>query len=139
MAKLSPLLLLLILGHVIFFTPTLSCPEYQKQALLHFKASIINATSSTESTLLNRLQSWSSSSDCCNWDRVSCSSSFSSRTVIALYLEDLILQKDPMVLTSTILTPLFRIKSLTYLDLYHNRIQGELPGDGFASLPTSPN
>ncbi|XP_065626914.1 receptor-like protein 46 [Quercus suber] len=134
MAKLS-LLLLLVLGLLILFTPSLSCPEHQKQALLQFKASLINATTSfSPKSPLALLESWNSSLDCCHWDMVNCSSRFDSRNVGSLYLEDLIWSKEPIVLSSTILTPLFRIRSLTHLVMSWNQIQGELPGDGFANL-----
>ena len=136
MAKLS---LLLLLELLIFFTPSLSCPEYQKQALLNFKASLINSTTTTSSSEGQRVllfESWNSSSDCCNWERVNCSSSLGSRTVIALYLNDLVdqLPREHTVLTSNILTPLFHIGSLTHLNMSKNKIQGQLPSDGFANL-----
>ena len=140
MAKLSLLLLLLVLLTLV--TTSLSCPEHQKQALLHFKASIINATSSTKSTL-NRLDSWNSSSDCCHWDGVNCSSHFGSKTVLALYLDHITLysretvwlySQETVWLPSTILTPLFHIRSLMHLDLSNNLIRGELPGDNFGNL-----
>ena len=131
MAKLSLLLLPVLLT---FVATSLSCPEHQKQALLHFKASIINATSSTE-IKLNQLDSWNSSSDCCHWDGVNCSSHFGSKTVLALYLDYIITwnSQEP-VLPSTILTLLFHIRSLMQLDLSNNSIQGELPRDGFGNL-----
>ena len=130
MAKLSVLLVLLIL-----FTSSLCCPEDQKQALLQFKASVINATASPKS-LRVPFDTWNFSSDCCNWDMVSCSSRFGARTVIALNLYSLV--DAPFwyskVLSSTILTPLFHIRSLMHLDVSDNWMQGELPGDGFANL-----
>ncbi|XP_023922291.1 receptor-like protein 46 [Quercus suber] len=140
MAKLT---LLLLLELLIFFTPSLSCPEYQKQALLNFKASLINSTSTTTTTTSSSeaqrvllFESWNSSSDCCDWERVNCSSSLGSRTVTALYLHNLVdqLPWEHTVLTSNILTPLFHIRSLTHLEMSKNKIQGELPSDGFANL-----
>ncbi|KAM3693411.1 hypothetical protein ACJW31_08G164700 [Castanea mollissima] len=132
MAKLSLLLALLI-----FFTPSLCCPEDQKQALLEFKSSLIKTTSSPSLEIpLFELESWNSSSDCCNWKRVICSTRFHPRTVIALYLDSLVSMQstEPIVVTSTILTPLFRIRSLMLLDMTGNQIQGELPGDNVANL-----
>ncbi|KAK4608507.1 hypothetical protein RGQ29_002070 [Quercus rubra] len=119
MAKLSLLLLVLF----IFFIPSLCCPEYQKQALLHFKASLINATiSSSPKIELYRLESWNSSSDCCHWDRVECSSHFGSRIVTALSLWNLLdVSQDQRV-------------SLMNLDLTGNLIHGEFPANGFANL-----
>jgi hypothetical protein len=129
MAKLITQLLALL----ILFIPSLSCPHHQKQALLHFKASILNATaySSNKDMLLFSFKSWNTTSDCCNWERVHCSSRFDSRTVIALYLDNLV---ELLVLTSTIFTPLFHIRSLTHLDISLNGIEGELPGNGWANL-----
>ena len=134
MAKLNLLLLVLL----TFVTTSLSCPEHQKQALLQFKASIINAISSTESTLY-RLDSWNSSSDCCHWDGVICSSRFGSKTLLDLYLDAIMLNshvQKPMSMwfPSTILSPLFHIRSLMHLDLSNNLIRGELPGDSFGNL-----
>ncbi|XP_065622560.1 receptor-like protein 46 [Quercus suber] len=135
MAKLSLLVLLLLLVLLTFVTTSLFCPEHQKQALLHFKASIINATSLTETTL-HWLDSWNSSSDCCHWDGVICSTHFGSKTVLALYLDNFITSnsEETLWLPSTILTPLFHIRSLMHLDFSNNSIEGELPRDGFGNL-----
>ena len=115
--------------------PSLGYPEDKKQPLLQFKSSLIKTTSSLslESQLID-LESWNSSLDCCNWDRVVCSTRFHSRTAIALYLDNLISMQsiEPKLVTSTILTTLFRIRCLMLLDMARNRIQGELPG--FANL-----
>ena len=130
MEKLSILLVLLIL-----FTSSLCCPEDKKQALLQFKASLINATASSK-RLRVKFETWNFSSDCCNWDMVSCSSRFGARTVIARDLQYLVDMQfwDSTVLSSTILTPLFHIRSMIHLDLSLNKIQGELTGDGFANF-----
>ena len=135
MAKLNLLLPLLLPVLLTFVATSLSCPEHQKQALLNFKASIINATSLKESTLY-RLDSWNSSSDCCHWDGVSCSSHFGAKTMLALYLDGIIPSnlQESVWLPSTISTPLFHIRSLMHLDLSDNSIQGELPRDGFGNL-----
>ena len=129
MAKLMSLLQLVL---VILFTPSLCCPEDQKQALLHFKASFFNATAYFP------FKTWNSNSDCCRWEWVSCNSPFGSKTVISLDLSALILEweaKEPRVLSFTIYTPLFRIRSLTFLSLSSNRIQGgELLGDSLANM-----
>uniref|UniRef100_A0A7N2KKV4 Leucine-rich repeat-containing N-terminal plant-type domain-containing protein n=1 Tax=Quercus lobata TaxID=97700 RepID=A0A7N2KKV4_QUELO len=135
MAKLSLPLLLLVL--LIFFTTSFSCPQHQKQALLQFKASLFNATSPFTSDKENKpifFESWNSSSDCCDWHLVNCNSQFDSRNVIALDLRRLFGRLEPIVLASTILTPLFHIRSLMQLHLSSNQIQGELPGDGIANL-----
>nr|POE98029.1 receptor-like protein 12 [Quercus suber] len=131
MAKLSLPLLLLV--HVIYFTTSFSCPQHQKEALLHFKASLFNVTSSFPSDkedLLSQFESWNSGSDCCDWDRVNCDYQFGSRNVIALNLRGFWTLE---LVASTILTPLFHIRSLTHLDLAWSRTRGELPGDGIAN------
>jgi hypothetical protein len=131
MAKVMSLLQLVL---VILFTPSLCGPEDQKQALLHFKASFLNATAySALRSPWHSLETWNSSSDCCQWESVICTSPFGSKTVIALYLSSIV--DGNTVLSFTIFTPLFRIRSLTELDLSYNRIQGgELLGDSLANL-----
>ena len=117
-----------------FFLPCLSCPEYQKQALLQFKSSILaispSFNSSDDSDLL---QSWNSSSSCCGWGEVECRGI--PRVVNALYLTNLFtgLSPQPQV-ESTILAPLFHIRSLENLYISDNNIQGEISGVGFANL-----
>jgi Leucine-rich repeat (LRR) protein len=134
MPKLMSLLQLVL---VILFTPSLCCPEDQKQALLHFKAFFLNATAySALRSPEFRLESWNSSSDCCQWERVNCTSPFGSKTVISLDLSYLVdgESEEPRVLSFTIFTPLFRIRSLTELHLSENRIQGEFLGDSLANM-----
>ena len=91
----------LLLGSIflsIFILPCLSCPEYQKQALLQFKSFIPAVNYSFDSSTLG-LESWNSSSSCCEWNLITCSSpsNSTSRAVIGLYLSAL----------SNILTRLF--------------------------------
>ena len=117
-----------------FFLPCLSCPEYQKQALLQFKSSILAISPSFNcSDDSDLLQSWNSSSSCCEWFEVECRGI--PRVVIALYLTNLFtgLSPQPQVET-TILAPLFHIRSLKNLSISDNNIQGEIPGVGFANL-----
>ena len=123
MAKLLSLLMFILF--IFFFTPTLSCPpECQKQALLQFTASLANLTD-------DDLKYWNSSSDGCLFPFVKCSSS----NVVEIDLGDLNPYRAPWrVWTSTILTPLFHIRTLTVLGLPFNEIRGELPRDGFANL-----
>ena len=133
MAKLMSLLPQLVL--VILFTPSLCCPEDQKQALLHFKASFLNATA--YSAYSSKFESWNSSTDCCQWERVNCTSPFGSKTLISLDLLRIVdpFSEEPRVLSFTIFTPLFCIRSLTFLSLWGNRIEGgELLGDSLANL-----
>ena len=135
MAKLRSLLQLVL---VILFTPSLCCPEDQKQALLHFKASFLNATGYFALRSPSyMLETWNSSSDCCRWERVNCTSPFGSKIVITLDLSVIVdwNTEEPTELTFTIFTLLFRIRSLTKLDLSVNLIQGgELLGDSLANL-----
>ncbi|GMY16226.1 receptor-like protein 46 [Fagus crenata] len=56
------------------------------------------------------------------------------RTVIALDLSFLVDDEEPRVLSFTIFTPLFRIRSLMDFDLSYNCIQGELLGDSLANM-----
>ena len=97
---------------------------------------LINATSfpSEKENLLGLFESWNSSSNCCDWDMVNCNSHFGSRNVIALDMGYVFGNLHSIVLTSTILTPLFHIRSLARLGLCFNQIQGELPGDRIANL-----
>ncbi|KAK4378075.1 hypothetical protein RND71_004371 [Anisodus tanguticus] len=79
------------------------------------------------------LEDWNSTSDCCSWDRVICDSRPNSRAVIALYLDSL-QSPEPVVVSSSVLAPLFGIKSLMMLILSSNHIQGQIAGEGIANL-----
>ena len=127
-------LLTFFISFFFFFLPCLSCPEYQKQALLQFKSSILAISPSfNNSDDSDLLQSWNSSSSCCGWGEVECRGI--PRVVIALYLINLFtgLSPQPQV-ESTILAPLFHIRSLENLYILDNNIQGEIQGVGFANL-----
>ena len=132
-----PCPLLSFLSFFFFFLPCLSCPEDQKQALLQFKSSILAATTSFNSSNFE-LQSWNSSSSCCRWLRVECNDSpnSTSRVVISLDLMGgLYIYPSPEPpLPSTILAPIFHIRSLKWLYISNNNIQGEIPAVGFANL-----
>ena len=132
MARPCPLLAFCGLFLFFFFLPCLSCPEHQKQALLQFKSSILAITSSFNSSN-SLLQSWNSNSSCCQWDGVECSLTPNSTSgpVTGLYLVKLF-TKPPV--PSTILAPIFHIRSLEWLHIEENNIQGEIPAVGFANL-----
>ncbi|RVX12859.1 leucine-rich repeat receptor-like protein kinase [Vitis vinifera] len=116
-----------------FFLPCLSCPAHQKQALLQFKSSILAITSSLNSSD-SQLQSWNSSSSCCRWEEVECNDSTTS-VVISLDLIGLFTDLSPQPrVQSTILAPIFHIRSLEWLHISDNNIQGEIPAVGFANL-----
>lgn len=130
----NPSLLLESIFILFFLPPCLSCPEYQKQALLQFKSSILAINSS-----LHTLDSWNSSSSCCQWDNVTCTSpsNSTSRVVIALHLSNLFAQLYPEFserMPSILLAPLFFIRSLMVLDISDNSIYGQIPALGFGNL-----
>ena len=118
-------LLLTFFGFFFLILPCLSCPEYQKQAPLRFKSSILAITSSlNHSSDDSGWQSWNSSSSCCGWDRVKCNdhspnpNPTSKVVIISLYLEDLFANLSPQPrVESTILAPLFHIRSLEELTI----------------------
>ena len=132
MARPCPLLAFCGLFLFFFFLPCLSCPEHQKQALLQFKSSILAITSSFNSSN-SLLQSWNSNSSCCRWGGVECSHTPNSTSgpVIGLNLMGLF-TKPPV--PSTILAPIFHIRSLEWLYIQENNIQGEIPAVGFTNL-----
>ena len=134
MAKPSLLLHFFILFFFFMILPCLSCPGYQKQALLQFKSSTLSIYST-----LHALDSWEFSSSCCLWDGVICSSppNSTSRAVIALHLSDLFvgsLLENLELFPSSILAPLFFIRSLVVLDISTSSIYGQIPELGFGNL-----
>lgn len=141
MAKLSPPLQLLLGLFISQFLPSQSCLHDHKQALLQFKSSftsiLASNSSSFNSSTLTGLESWNSSSNCCHWDRVFCSSQLHSRpaNVVSLHLDYLPpMRSTDQSMPSHVLMPLFSIKSLKLLDVSDNSLQGEIPGNGFANL-----
>lgn len=134
-------LCLLLLFFILFLLScsASSCPTHQRQSLLHFKSLLLNATSPHSIyTSMSVLESWNSTSDCCHWDRVTCSSTPPS-LVYHLQLDSLVplLSQDsprPLLVSSLVLAPLFHITSLTLLDVSSNRLQGPIPAQGLANL-----
>ncbi|GKF01802.1 leucine-rich repeat-containing protein [Tanacetum coccineum] len=130
-----PILLTLMLSILFTFSsiiiPSFSCPIHQKQALLHFKSTLKHPVK------FAGLHSWNSTSDCCSWERVNCSTTGS---VTELQLSYVAAppppnSKYPVNISSDILTPLFHIRSLEWLDISWNFFEeGEIPGDGFGNL-----
>ncbi|KAJ9555961.1 LOW QUALITY PROTEIN: hypothetical protein OSB04_010575 [Centaurea solstitialis] len=56
-------------------------------------------------------------------------------TVTELNLRHIMLSYDnPVPVPFDIFTPLFHMRSLEYLDISHNHLVGEVPGDGFGNL-----
>ena len=128
------LLILLILNSIII--PSFSCPLHQKHALLHFKSTLTAIYNSKYSVKFVELDSWNpvSASDCCSWGRVNCSRTGS---VTELQLRQVAIPPpdfDPVLISSEILRPIFRIRSIELLDISYNYFEGELPGDGFGNL-----
>ncbi|KAF6144618.1 hypothetical protein GIB67_006110 [Kingdonia uniflora] len=101
-----------------------------RQALLEFK-SMFNGSSPPNQFLYfsDSLASWNTSSSCCDWDVVTCSTELPSSPV-----ESLILNGIAASSSTKVLIPLFRIKSLKKLVISDNHMQGELPLKGFANL-----
>ncbi|KAK0597611.1 hypothetical protein LWI29_026860 [Acer saccharum] len=107
MAKMNLSLFGLLMIFFFLFNLCLSCPGDQKQALVQFKSLFMKATNSSADDPSFGLYSWNSSSDCCQWERVICSTISQSRPVIALYLDSLVLMSF---------------------------FEGEIPGHAFANL-----
>ncbi|CAI9087578.1 OLC1v1021685C1 [Oldenlandia corymbosa var. corymbosa] len=119
------------LGFVILFLLSLSfssysCFDHQKQSLLHFRSLLRSATNSS------LLEDWNSTSQCCHWERIICSST-SPFTVTELHLNSLHTKGNSTV-SSYVLTPLFHITSLTLLDISFNFFQGGIPAQGWDNL-----
>ncbi|GKF42921.1 leucine-rich repeat-containing protein [Tanacetum coccineum] len=116
----------------IFFSsiiiPSFSCPIHQKQALLHFKSTLATIYNSTQYVILD---SWNSTSNCCSWELVNCSTTGS---VTELQLSYVAPDFERVPISSDILTPLFHIRSLELLDISMNNFEGEIPGDEFGNL-----
>ncbi|KAJ4838219.1 hypothetical protein Tsubulata_042652 [Turnera subulata] len=120
------------------FIPCLCCPQFQREALLQFKSLIFPKYDSSD------LNSWnSSSSDCCQWKRVTCSgTNVAPKQVIGLSLNFVGASYFP----SDALSPLFLLRSLVNipgvglanltalvkLDMSANKFNGSLPGDLFS-------
>ncbi|GKE44991.1 leucine-rich repeat-containing protein [Tanacetum coccineum] len=114
--------------------PSFSCPIHQKQALLHFKSTLASIYNSKYPVNFVKLDSWNSTSDCCYWERVTCSRT-GSVTELQLYNVTFPPPSyDQVPISSDILTPLFHIRSLELLDISYNYFEGEIPGDGFGNL-----
>ncbi|XP_058002603.1 receptor-like protein 46 isoform X6 [Hevea brasiliensis] len=133
MAKLSLLFELSCIFLILFplFSPCLCCPQYQKEALLQFKFLLLGNTS-LSSVKHPISESWNLSSDCCQWERVTCDSKQHVTILNLSSLTSSLSQKS--VVTSDVLTPLFHLQTLTSLHISLNDIHGQIPGVGFANL-----
>ena len=112
---------------------SLSCLHDQREALLEFKDLLVRDSIRDNSTelFLGGLETWNSSSECCQWILVQCNSRSSSQEVTGLNLSGLFPLQGK---NSTVLASIFRIKTLMSLDISYNSIQGEIPGTGFGNL-----
>ncbi|KAF2288205.1 hypothetical protein GH714_004989 [Hevea brasiliensis] len=83
--------------------------------------------------LLYGLESWNSTSDdCCQWKYVACDY---LQKVTALDLSNItFFQPFKTLVTSDVLTPLFRLQTLSSLHICKIDIHGEISGVGFANL-----
>ncbi|KAJ4842334.1 hypothetical protein Tsubulata_034924, partial [Turnera subulata] len=120
-------LTLLIL--VSWCCPCFCCPTYQKEALLQFKYLLVGNNSSQVG--LNGLETWNSTSDCCQWEKVTCSSSTTSPQQIsgpgfANFSEIVTLRMNANSFSGSIPLEFYSLRHLEYLYLHDNMIEGEL-------------
>ncbi|KAL5563867.1 hypothetical protein UlMin_033614 [Ulmus minor] len=97
---------------------------------------LIRATNASNDPFFS-LDSWKPGLDCCLWHRVNCSSGSDSRVVVGLSLKSLVsilVASNSKALTTSMLKPLFHIKSLKMLSISSNGIRGEIPGNELANL-----
>ncbi|KAA3472766.1 LRR receptor-like serine/threonine-protein kinase FLS2 [Gossypium australe] len=111
------------------FIGSFPCIDDQREALLEFKDLLFGELMTDNSTnmFLGCLETWNSSSECCQWALVECN----SQQVTGLNLCSVF---PTLGKTSTVLAPIFRIKTLMSLDISYNSIQGEIPGIGLRNL-----
>ncbi|MBA0561445.1 hypothetical protein Golob_018271 [Gossypium lobatum] len=104
------------------FIGSFPCLDDQREALLEFRDLLFGELMTDNSTdmFLGGLETWNSSSECCQWALVECNSQ--QVTGLNLYSVFPTLGK-----TSTVLAPIFRIKTLMSLDISYNSIQ--VPGN----------
>ncbi|XP_063941444.1 receptor-like protein 46 [Daucus carota subsp. sativus] len=107
------------------------CPTHQKQSLLRFKSSFVDAYNTSDPSLLD-LGSWDSTSDSCAWNRVVCGSY--SRSIVALNLSNIYTPLQHYNINPNILDPIYSITSLSLLNISYNFIVGEISGKGLANL-----
>ncbi|GKB75109.1 leucine-rich repeat-containing protein, partial [Tanacetum coccineum] len=113
----------------IFFSsiiiPSFSCPIHQKQALLHFKSTLASIYNSKYPVNFAELHSWNSTSDCCYWELVYCSTTGSVTELYLSYVARPPSDFKHVPISSDIFTPLFHIRSLEWLDVSANSYEGE--------------
>ncbi|XP_028751948.1 receptor-like protein EIX2 [Neltuma alba] len=114
------LILLALLCAVRFNTIT-CCHERDRRSLLSFKQGVVDPS--------NRLSSWSTLPDCCQWDGVHCDH---NNRVVYLYLPndyyfDPISNNHSELLRGEIPEQIGEMKDLESLDLSHNNLHGNIP------------
>ncbi|KAK6243187.1 hypothetical protein QUC31_009596 [Theobroma cacao] len=112
---------------------SLSCLHDQREALLDLKDVLVRdmVTDNSTDLFLGGLETWNSSSECCQWILVQCNSRSSSQEVTGLNLSSLFPLRGK---ASTVLESVFRIKTLMSLDISYNSLHGEIPRIGFGNL-----
>ena len=121
------------------FAPTASlnrshkCPEKQREALLLFKHNLssINYTNEVCIDVMGYdyhpiMMNWNTSTDCCNWDGVTCDNSTGDVIGLDLFCGRLQGTIHPD-------SSLSNLTHLTFLDLSYNELNGTLPSWLFTS------
>ncbi|GKE87954.1 leucine-rich repeat-containing protein, partial [Tanacetum coccineum] len=102
--------------------------------MLHFKSTLTSIYNSKYPVNFVKLDSWNSTSDCCSWKLVYCSTTGSVTELPLSFVATPPSDFKQVPISSDILTPLFHIRSLEWLDVSANSYEGEIPGDGFGNL-----
>uniref|UniRef100_A0A1J3K8E5 Receptor-like protein 12 n=1 Tax=Noccaea caerulescens TaxID=107243 RepID=A0A1J3K8E5_NOCCA len=127
--KLIPLLLFLFFA---LFLESCRCSYFHADSpidsLLEFRKSL-EPHRERSRYQIHELSSWSRDKDYCSWAGVTCSDT--SHDVISLVLEAKSLRSS---LSSHVLFPLFRIKTLINLTMSSYPFTGEIPGQGLLNL-----
>ncbi|CAI0457493.1 unnamed protein product [Linum tenue] len=107
---------------IIWGVPCGCCPGDQKAALLEFRSLYVGNSSAG-----GDFSNWNASTSCCEWSGLSCDSRH--QFVMALGLLDTGFMGELLEagVSSDVLTPLFLLTSLRYLDLSQIYIRGGIP------------
>ncbi|KAF3339722.1 putative LRR receptor-like serine/threonine-protein kinase [Carex littledalei] len=123
-------LLIVFLSLLSLLHHSLSCLSTHKQSLLQFK-SLVTRKNDDNSAPFFAFDSWNTS-NCCNWEGVTCNRELPTKPVTKLSLSGVV----PLTYTapSSAIASLFAIKTLTFLDISQNSLEGEIPWKGFENL-----
>ncbi|KAG9135551.1 hypothetical protein Leryth_026326 [Lithospermum erythrorhizon] len=133
MVKLSLTIWALFCVLNLFYTPSISCPHYQLEALVEFQSLLYNHSETSQRNNYKD-QFWNSSISCCKWEGVTCSA---RGAVTELILGSALIDgtsQAQIVINAEALNPLFRVTSLIVLDFSGCGIRGKISGPGFANL-----